>query len=268
MDDPRLICARLLRETAVERKELQALAFPEIRGEGERRLGDVGLTLATSAYSEHVGLRLLPDVSADAAFDSASNLGLKADHCALLVILWARLVLQKRTAADTRQTPGQAHLLPEYQLEAARHFQPQIRFETLVREFGPTLGSREHLRRLVSTLRRLRFLGGRGELIEAGPLLELGIDGEKMTAFIRRRVLADLLEKDPSTDDEAAARTAEDQLLSVLEEFGREVSMNELAQRMGERPTRLRELLRDLEERGMVARRGERAKTRYRLREG
>src|SRR6266511_1336734 len=131
-----------------------------------------------------------------------------------------------------------------------------------------SLDQREHLRRLVSTLRRLRFLGGRGELIEAGPLLELGIDGEKMTAFIRRRVLADLLEKDPSTDDEAAARTAEDQLLSVLEEFGREVSMNELAQRMGERPTRLRELLRDLEERGMVARRGERAKTRYRLREG
>ena len=56
------------------------MAFPEIRGEVERRLGDVGLTLATSAYSEHVGLRLLPDVSADAAFDSASNLGLKADH--------------------------------------------------------------------------------------------------------------------------------------------------------------------------------------------
>src|SRR6266511_2450360 len=50
MDDPRLICARLLRETAVERKELQALAFPEIRGEVERRLGDVGLTLATSHY--------------------------------------------------------------------------------------------------------------------------------------------------------------------------------------------------------------------------
>ncbi len=252
----------------MERKALQALAFPEIRGEVERRLGDVGLTLATSAYSEHVGLRLSPEVSADAAFDSASNLGLKADHCALLVILWARLVLQKRTAADTREAPGQAQLLPEDQLEAARRFQPQIRFETLVREFGPTIGSRDHLRRLVSTLRRLRFLGGRGEVIQAGPLLELGIDGEKMTAFIRRRVLADLLQKEVSTDAEAAAETAEDQLRSVLEELGREVSMKELVARTGERPTRLRELLRDLEEQGVVARRGERAKTRYRLKEG
>lgn len=266
MDDPKLICARLLREAAVERKELQALGLPEIRGEVERRLGDVGLMLATSAYSEHVGLRLSPDVTGDQVFDSASNLGLKADHCALIVILWARLVLQKRTATDTRETPGQGQLLPEDQMDKARSFRPQIRFETLVREFGPTLGSREHIRRLVSTLRRLRFLGGRGEVIEAGPLLELGIDGEKMTAFIRRRVLADLLEKESTTQD-TLARTAEDQLVSVLKELGREVSMKELAERTGERVSRLREVARDLEERGVVMRRGERAKTRYRLKE-
>jgi len=54
----------------------------------------------------------------------------------------------------------------------------------------------------------------------------------------------------------------------VLEELEREASMKERTQRTGERPTRLRELLRDLEEQGVVARRGERAKTRYRLKEG
>jgi hypothetical protein len=228
----------------------------------------VGLTLATSAYSEHVGLRLTPEIAGDQAFDSASNLGLKADHCALLVVLWARLVLQKRTARDTRETPGQAQLLPEDQLEAARSYRPQIRFETLVREFGPSIGSREHLHRLVSTLRRLRFLAGRGEIIEAGPLLELGIDGEKMTAFIRRRVLADLLEKESSAVDESAGTTAEDQLRSVLENLGREVSMKELVERTGERPLRLRELLRDLERRGIVERTGAKAKTRYSLTRG
>src|SRR5438034_3421517 len=169
---PALVCARLLREAAVDRKELQVLGLPEVRAEVERRLRDVGLTLASSAYSEHIGLRLSPEIAADQAFDSASNLGLKADACALLVVLWARLVMQKRTATDTRETPGQTQLLPQDQIEAARQYRPQIRFETLVREFGPTIGSREHLHRLVSTLRRLRFLGGRGDIIEAGPLLE------------------------------------------------------------------------------------------------
>jgi len=264
MHDPQMLCARLLREGAVERKELQALDFPEVRADVERRLGDVGLTLATSAYSEHVGLRLSPNVTADQAFDSASNLGLRADHCALLVVLWARLVLQKRTATDTHETPGQVHLLPQDRLKAAREFRPQVRLETLVREFGPAIGSRDHLRRLVSSLRRLRFLAGRGDVIEAGPLLELGIDGEKMIAFIRRRVLADLLAKQTSTV-EPTTPTAEDQVHSVLGRLGGKASMKELVAQTGERPSRLRELLRELQERGLVARTGVKGTTRYHL---
>ena len=112
MTDAALICARLLWQGTIPRAELPLLDHPEVRQEVERRLESVGVVLATSAYSEHVGVRLSPEVTADAAFDAASNLGLRADACALLVILWARLVLQKRTAADTRQVPGQAALLP------------------------------------------------------------------------------------------------------------------------------------------------------------
>ena len=122
MDDPRLICARLIREGAVARTEARALDHSDVRADVERRLAGVGLSLATSAYSEHYGLRLLPDVAGDTAFDAASNLGLKADACALLVVLWARLVLQKRTATDPRETPGQASLLPEQRSQQARDF--------------------------------------------------------------------------------------------------------------------------------------------------
>jgi hypothetical protein len=265
MDDAKLICARLLRETALERDEVRALDFPEVRADVERRLGDVGLMLATSAYSRHVGLRLSPDVTGDKAFDSASNLRLQADHCALLVVLWSRLVLQKRTATDSRDVPGQIALLPEDRSKAAREFEPQLRFETLVREFGPVIGSREHLHRLVTTLRRLRFLGGRGETIEAGPLLELGIDGEKMIAFIRRRVLSDLLRQQPASEVESEPPTAEDQVWKVMESLGGEASMKQLEVETGERAERLRQVLRELKERGIVARTGSGAKTRYRI---
>jgi hypothetical protein len=264
MDDPKLICARLLREAAVERSELRALDYPDIRADVERRLSDVGLTLATSAYSRHVGLRLSADVTADKAFDSASNLRLQADHCALLVVLWARLVLQKRTAADTRQVPGQIALLAEDRSKAAREFEPFIRFETLAREFGAVFGSRTHLHGLVTTLRRLRFLSGKGEVIEAGPLLELGVDGEKMIAFIRRRVLSDLLgQQEKAGVDEPTKPTVEEQVCNVIEGLGGEASMKQLEAETGERPDRLRVVLRELQERGVVARTGVAAKTRY-----
>lgn len=195
MDAAALLCARLLRAGAVPRVELPDLDFPEVRREVERRLEAVGLVLATSAYSDHVGIRLSPAVTSDSAFDSASNLGLRSDACALLVILWARLVLQKRTAADTRELPGQSALFAGEQAAAAKSFRPSVQLEALVREFRPVLGGRSRILSLVTQLRRLRFLAGLGEVIEAGPLLELGIDGERMVGFIRREVLAKLLDE-------------------------------------------------------------------------
>src|SRR3954463_61571 len=115
MDTATLLCARLLRAGAVTRAELPDLDFPEVRREVERRLAAVGLVLATSAYSEHVGIRLAAEVTGDSAFDAAPTRGLRADACALLVILGARLVLQKRTAADTRELPGQGEVFPDAQ---------------------------------------------------------------------------------------------------------------------------------------------------------
>lgn len=264
MDDAKLLCARLLREGALERKEARALDFPEVRADVERRLADVGLTLATSIYSQHVALRLSPDVTAHQAFDSASNLGLKADACALLVILWARLVLQKRTAADSQQAPGQVALLPEDQANRVRDFTPSIRFETLVREFGPVLGARTHVQALVTQLRRMRFIAGRGEVIEAGPLLELGIDGEKMIAFIKRRVLAELLEKRTDAAQDVSSGV-HDQILNVLRELGGTAAMGKLEERTGEKVSRLRGLVSELEERGLLYRTGTRNSTRYHL---
>ena len=267
MNEATLICARLLREGTIPRGEAAALDHPDVRHEVERRLEAVGLVLATSAYSEHVGIRLAPDVAADTAFDAASNLGLRADACALLVVLWSRLVLQKRTAADTREVPGQAALLPDDRAAAARGFTPRVRLETLYREFGHTLGSRTHIKGLVSQLRRLGFLAGHGEVVEAGPLLELGIDGERMVGFIRRKVLAELLDR--GADARAVEATPDDGgeqvVVDALARLGGSAKMKDLAGETGARPERLRELLRSLAAAGRVERRGERFRARYHL---
>jgi hypothetical protein len=258
LDDATLICARLVREGTIPRDELRVLDHPDVRADVERRLAGVGLTLATSAYSEHVGIRLAPEVISDRAFDAATNLGLKSDACALIVVLWARLVLQKRTAQASHETPGQAEMLGAHRAEAAKQFTPQVRLTAVVREFGHVLGSETHVRSLVSQLRKLGFAGGRGDVIEAGPLLELGIDGERMIAFIRREVLARLLaQKEDSTrpgDEDPGAP-----LLAVLERLGGSASISELEREThGERPQLL-----SLMQEGCVRRVGERNAARY-----
>jgi hypothetical protein len=263
MDEATRICARLLREGTVPRAELTGLDHVEIRRAVEERLGTVGVVLATGAYSEHVGLRLSPDVTADPAFDAASNLGLHADACALLVVLWSRLVLQKRTAVETREVPGQASLLTDERTRAARSFAPQVRLETLVREFGPVLGRKTNVKRLVTQLRKLGFVAGQGETIEAGPLLELAIDGERLIAFIRRGVLAQLLEEREGTAP--AGEGVEAAVLRALGELGGEAVMADLARLTGERVARLRQVVKDLESAGRVRRTGARSQTRYHL---
>jgi hypothetical protein len=285
MDEATRICARLLREGTVPRGALPDLDFPEVRHEVERRLQGVGLVLATSVYSEHVGIRLAPEVTADTAFDAASNLGLRSDACALLVILWARLVLQKRTAAETREIPGQSALFTREQAAAARGFRPRVRLEALVREFRPVLGGRSRIQSLVTQLRRLGFLAGHGEQVEAGPLLELAIDGERMVAFLRREVLAKLLaerENPGGQGNKEGGRTAADgdgvgedgqdllaglggQVVDALTRLGGSAAMGDLARLTAAPASRLRRTLRDLEAAGKVRRTGERSGARYHL---
>jgi hypothetical protein len=272
VDEAARICALLLRHGATPRAELPQLDHAAVREDVEDRLGRVGLTLATSAFSTDVGLRLSPAVTSDPGFDAASNLGLKADACALIVILWARLVLQKRTAAERRELPGQQELLEGDRREQTRAYRPTLRVETLVREFGPVLGSRSHIQGLVTMLRRLGFVAGHGELLEAGPLLELGVDGERMVAFIRRGVLREALEAqgEPPADEAGGSPLSEAaaQLLRVMQQRAGPVAMRDLVRETGVRPERLRRALGELEASGSVARTGERAATRYHLVEG
>lgn len=252
MDEATRICARLLREGSAPRAELPLLDDPCIHEEVERRLLSVGLILATSPGSAHVGLRLAPEVIAETPFDAASHLELRAEACALLVILWARLILQRRTTDPVER--------------------PQVLLETLARDFQPVLGSRSRIRGLVQQLRRLRFVAGHGEEIEAGPLLELAIDGERMMSFLRREVLAGLLERSPRgarpevpVADEKPPEGFGGKVLDAIASLGGTAAMGDLSRLTAAPASRLRRVLRDLEAAGWVHRTGERSGARYHL---
>jgi hypothetical protein len=254
MNEAIRICARLLRAGAILRADMPGLEAPPVLRDVESRLRGVGLILATSRDSDHVGIRLAPEVAADPAFEPASNLGLRADACALLVVLWVRLVLARHQAA----------FKPE--------LRPQVRLDILARELRPLLGDRRRIRSLVTQLRRLNFLAGQGEVIEAGPFLELGIDSDRMIDFLRGGVLADLLEEHKrgpmrtrTATDESGMSAFNAQVLEVLRGLGGSAGMTELVQETGAPASRLRVALRSLAASGLVRRTGDRRSTRYHL---
>jgi len=252
LDEATRICARLLREGSVARAEIPALEAADVRSDVEQRLHSVGLMLATSPTSDHVGLRLAPEVTADAGLDAASHLGLRPEACALLVVLWVRLVLQKRSGSGAAEPP-------------------RVHLEALVRDFQPVLGGRSRIRSLVQELRRLRFLAGTGEEIEAAPLLELAIDGERIMSFLRRDVLAGLREESDREPEPAGLPTAaapgglSGQVLETIGRLGGTATMGDLSRLTNAPASRLRRILHELQNAGWVRRTGERAGTRYHL---
>ncbi|MES1243522.1 MAG: hypothetical protein ABUT39_18075 [Acidobacteriota bacterium] len=259
MNEAIRLCARLFRAGAVPRSEMSGLDAPQVLREVESRLRSVGLVLAVSPWSDHVGIRLAPEISADPAFGAPAHLGLGPDACALLVVLWVRLVLPRQTSGTG--TGGAGARGPEPR--------PQVRLDFLARELRPLLGDRRRIRALVAQLRRLRFLAGEGEVIEAGPFLEIGIDGDRLMSFLQRGILAGLLENRKrglrrAGEEEALAFAA--RVLEVLRRLGGSAGMTELVRETGAPASRLRLALRNLTQNGSVRRTGERRSTRYHLR--
>lgn len=210
------------------------------------------------------------DSPAHSAFDAASNMGLNADHCALLVVLWSYLSLQKRTAAESREVPGQNELFARDRAEAARRHLPSVRVETIAREFKTQFGSYSHVKGLVGSLRRLKFIGGNGDIIEPGPLLELAIDGERMVAFVQREPLADLLKRleNGSAGEDSPENQAEQKVLAVLRGTGASgAQIGELERATGIARASLAKVLRNLKTQGKALQLGAGYNTRYRAAE-
>ena len=268
MDDTAQICSRLITAGAVRRAELPELDHPAVREEVEKRLGQCGFLLASSAYSDHYGIRLRTDADGS-VLDKPSNLGLDAGTCALITVLWAKLALQKRTAADQQSAPdGQGELLEERQREKAQGFQPSIRFETLVHEFGRKLGGKVRLRSMLGHLRRMKFIEYRRlDEIHAGPMLELAIDGEQMIGFIRSRVLSQYLEgsgdvANPNADPIKGLSNA---VMRILRDAGQPLGIADLEKSTGAHRREIKHALKMLREDQRVETIGSGSKTVYRM---
>ena len=201
------LIARLLAQRYLPREDAEVrrlLVDSGLREEVEQRLATCGLRLLAQPFAAHVGLALTRD-SESAVFEQhdtwqASNIGLPKDAVALLVILWALIILPKRErqlAGEAAQQDAQSELFETVKLTPQAHEASRgIAENLLLEDYAKLLGGKARITNFIlPQLSRLGFIERKNKIIHEGPLLDLAFDYAEMAPRILQGALADLLKK-------------------------------------------------------------------------
>jgi hypothetical protein len=206
MDASRLI-ARLLAHRVLPRKDrdvLRVLTDDSLRNEVETRLAACGMRLLDHPYADHVALALAHSAE-NPVFETdvewlTSNVGLPRDAVALLVLLWALIILPKRERQIAGvDAEGQGEMFGGPKRKADSTVSIGIAEATLFEDYGKLLGGKGRVNISLGTLSRLGFIERRNKTIEEGPLLDLAFDYAELAPRILQGTLADVLKKRAAT---------------------------------------------------------------------
>ncbi len=198
------LTARLLTHRWLPRTDAQvrrALVDETFRVELECRLAQVGLALLDNPFAAHVAVGLRENML-DAVFGGrdyqASTMGLTRDEIALLIVIWALIVLPKRErqlGRRAREDDGQNDMFGQDKpITHGEEVSGAIPEASLLADFGAQLGGRTKVRNFaLGKLARLGFIERRGGMIHEGPLLDVLLDYRVLADRIINGTLADVL---------------------------------------------------------------------------
>lgn len=195
------LVARLLARRSLPRRDreiLQLLTDASLRQDVEARLAACGLRLLDHPYADHVTIGIARGAEA-AVFEheddwQASNVGLPKDSVALLVLLWALIILPKRERQLSRtDADGQAEIFGGVAARTEAVVSVGIAENTLLEDYGKMLGGLGRVRIHIGTLQRLGFIEKKNKMILEGPLLDLAFDYAEIAPRILEGTLASVL---------------------------------------------------------------------------
>ena len=208
-DDSQILIARLLTHQTLRRDDKmvkRALSDEQFRAEVDKRLLDSGLKLLDNVYADHVTLALHravePKIFGAKDIWQNNNFGLTRDGVALLVVLWAQIILPKRERQETHQNADddQNDLFEKDRpMPRAEDTSIGISYTALLADFGEKLGKKTRMDMNLGTLSKLGFIERRGDLIVEGPLLDLMMDTDVLKERIINGALADIFKRSPIT---------------------------------------------------------------------
>ena len=203
-DDAQVLIARLIAGRWVPRADAlsrRVLVDEEFREEIERRLAACGLRLLDNPYATHIALGLAstaeePVLARDGKWLS-SNLGLARDCVALLVVLWALLILPKRerqiSRRDSTETQQNDMFGVEKSIPTGGDVEGALKERTLIADFGKQLGGKTRIGFNLGILSRHGFIERHQGIVHEGPLLDLALDHGVLAPRILDGALAELL---------------------------------------------------------------------------
>lgn len=200
------LIARLLAQRVLPRDDelaRRALLDEPFREELDRRLAAAGMQLREHPYAAHLTLGVAkPQERAVYAQDNgwlSNTLQLDRDAIALLVVLWAQIILPKRQRQRERQDADSSAARQNQMfadnapIPLQQGVSPTVAERTLLADFGDRLGGRMRINVNLGVLARHGFIQRRGGDISEGPLLDLVFDYERTSRRILDGALADLL---------------------------------------------------------------------------
>ncbi len=203
-DDAQVLIARLIAERWIRRAEplaRRALVDEEFREEVTRRLAACGLRLLDNPYATHIALGLEsvaeePVLARNGQWLS-NNLALPRDCVALLVVLWALLILPKRERQISRRDSADTQQNDMFGLEkpipTGGDVEGSLPERTLLADFGKQLGGKTRIGFNLGILSRHGFIERHLSIIREGPLLDLALDHGVLAPRILDGALAELL---------------------------------------------------------------------------
>lgn len=206
-DDAQILIARLLAHQTLRRDDRlvkRALADEQFRIEVDARLLAVGLKLLDNVYADHVTVALTrniePKIFGAKDVWQNNNFGLSRDGVALLVVLWAQIILPKRERQENHQHADDKQndmFGTERPLPRAEDTSIGIAYKALLADFGDKLGKKTRLDMNLSILAKLGFIERRGDVVLEGPLLDLLMDTDLLKERIINGALADVFKRTP-----------------------------------------------------------------------
>lgn len=223
------LIARLLAHHAIPRSDPQArraLTDEAFRADLEARLAACGLELLENPYASHIAVAVRREVE-DTVFGQgehwlSNTMGLPRDAVALLVVIWALIILPKRERQISRQATPEGRQNDMFAdakpIPMGRDVVRGLPELTFYADFGAKLCGRGRFNIHLGALARLGFIERRMDnglrMIEEGPMLDVLLDYHTLAPRILQGALADLLAQEarfaalnPSlfVDDEEAA---------------------------------------------------------------
>jgi hypothetical protein len=201
-DDSQILIARLLTHQTLRREDKlvrRALSDELFRAEVDARLAACGMKFVDNVYADFVTLALTRDVEpkifgAREVWQN-NNFGLARDGVALLVVLWAQIILPKRERQEAHQPADQDQndmFGKEKPMPRAEEVSIGISYRALLADFGDKLGKKTRMDMNLGQLSKLGFIERKGDTIVEGPLLDLMMDTDTLKERIINGALADV----------------------------------------------------------------------------